>query len=130
MISDRLKNALNEEQKEDAPSIDLDDSDNTVENETSKIITTQDELDAYYLIKSTLRKIIDPNRINYTDKETYFTVNIDGRPSKWICRLYIKEKVNYMVVLDGKEYIRYDFKEINDLYQFSDILEKRASELL
>lgn len=130
MISDRLKSALNEEQKEDTVTIDIDDSNGKDEIESNKIVTTQDELDAYYLIKSILRKTVEPSRIDYTDKESYFTVNIDGRPSKWICRLYIKEKVNYMVVLDGKEYIRYDFKEINDLYQFANIFEKRAAEIL
>ena len=92
-----------------------------------KLYKMYDGLGMYLAVAPTGKKVW---RFDYTDKESYFTVNIDGRPSKWICRLYIKEKVNYMVVLDGKEYIRYDFKEINDLYQFANIFEKRAAEIL
>lgn len=55
---------------------------------------------------------------------------LDNKPSKWICRIYIKEKVKYIVIPTGKEHIRYDFIEINDLYQFAEKLESRLMELI
>lgn len=131
MINDRLKNALNEEQKSDVSTIPSNEelNDNNIDPE-DKIVTTEEELDSYYLIKSLLRNAIEPSRITYTDKVMYFTVNLDNKPSKWICRIYIKEKVKYIVIPTGKEHIRYDFIEINDLYQFAEKLESRLMELI
>lgn len=130
MINDRLKNAMDSEKQNQ-------DDENKEENAEDKleqkprIVTTQEELDSYYLIKSILRKKIEAERITYEDKETYFVITLDGRPSKWICRLYIKDRISYMTVRDTENKVqRYDFETIDDLYKFNEPLEARLDELL
>lgn len=133
MINDRLKSALQGEQSSNQQDLEPNDESNMEIDETieeSKIITTQEELDSYYVIKSILRTKIDPARITYTDKETYFAVNIDNRVQKWICRIYIKERIKYIVIAENKQNVRYDFETIDDLYSFTDKLETRLIELL
>lgn len=131
MINDRLKNALQDNHAGDSSSTDVPDTDDTEPAEPeSKIVTTQEELDSFYVVKSLLRTKVDPTRITYTDKETYFAINLDSKVTKWICRIYIKERTKYVVISHEKQNERYDFETVDDLYALSDKFEARLSELL
>ena len=47
----------------------------------SKIATTIGAI-----IKSILRKVVDSNRIDYRDSESYLGILLDDNNRKWICR--------------------------------------------
>jgi predicted type IV restriction endonuclease len=108
-ITERLKSAI------DLPKIPaelttLDDSQMTESktNELPKeeqIVTTQEELEAFYIVKSILRDSVDIKRIKYKDTISYFGINLDGKVTKTICRLYLNSTKKSIAVLDaqGKE---------------------------
>ncbi|MCI1750890.1 MAG: type I restriction endonuclease [Megasphaera cerevisiae] len=133
IINERLKNALakneNNEDNEKSDSSSTGSEDN-LETMEDKIITTQEELDSYYIIKSILRTKIEPVRITYTDKETYFAVNLDNKTNKWICRIYIRERSKYLTIKSNESVNRYDFKDIDEIYSLSNELQARLGELL
>lgn len=137
MINDRLKNALakNEDSETDTPPATSQSNSITSDSDTddtpvSKIITTQEELDSFYVVKSILRTQVPPDRITYTDKETYFAINLDNKTTKWICRVYIKERAKYVIIKNGEESTRYDFETVDDIYNLSDALIARLNSLL
>ena len=133
IINDRLKNALekNGEKDSDAvPALPTTPEDTPIEDNVSKIITTDEELESYHIVKSILRTRVDASRINYQDKETYFAINLDNKTTKWICRVYIKERSQYIVIKEDEKNIRYDLESLDDIYKLEDKLNARLDTLL
>ena len=75
----------------------------TVDDKSPEIVTTQEELAAYYIIQTLIHKTIDPSRVKYKDSKTYFTVNIDGLTTHWICRLLPSSKGQWQIVIPVKD---------------------------
>ena len=128
MINDRLKSAISSSET-DAEDISNSDSIETAES-VSKIVTTPEELSCFYIVKSILRTKIDSCSITYSDKETYFAINLDNKTTKWICRIYIKDRAQYIVIKENGEYVRHDLRSIDDIYPLSPQLTARLEELL
>ena len=74
-----------------------------------KVVTTEEELEGFYLVKSILHNVIQANRINYRDRESYFNILIDNNIKKVICRLYFnradKNKSGYSMPTRRKIFI-------------------------
>lgn len=128
MINDRLKSAISSSET-DAEDISNSDPIETAES-VSKIVTTPEELSCFYIVKSILRTKIDSCRITYSDKETYFAINLDNKTTKWICRIYIKDRAQYIVIKENGESVRHDLRSIDDIYPLSPQLTARLEELL
>lgn len=96
------------------------------QDEEKGIVTTQEEIDAYNIIRSILRQYIDVKRIQYNDYKSYFTINLDGSTWWWICRLSLgKRKKQFCIPKDGyksNEWI--EIESIDDLFKFEDILKE------
>lgn len=94
------------------------------QDEEKGIVTTQEEIDAYNIIRSILRQYIDVKRIQYTDYKSYFTVNLDGSMWWWICRLSFKPYSKRICLPKENYESNYWLKieNINDLYKHLDKL--------
>lgn len=89
------------------------------EVEESKINTTLEEMNAYAIVKSIVRKIISAKRLTFKDTESYFSIFVDNNTRKWLCRLIVGKKNNYLIVPDeNKKDIRLPIEEIDDLYNY------------
>ena len=126
LVNDKIKNALNiDAEKENTP------EDIVLEiAEENAIDTTEDELQSYYIVKSILGKEIDTKRITYKDTASYFGILLDGKVTKWICRILLKEKVKYVIIPNQDNNERYEINNIEDLYSLSNKLKSRLSNLI
>ncbi|MDH6342049.1 hypothetical protein M2480_000429 [Parabacteroides sp. PFB2-12] len=120
-ISDMLKNALNAgvEKEKETPKIEvLKEDEKSVD---SKIVTTEEELEAYYIVKSILRQTFPCERITYRDGQTYFSVLVDDNNRKPVCRLYLNSPTNKMIsfVGDDKKEIKNKIQSLDEIYNFS-----------
>lgn len=94
-----------------------------VDKETG-IVTTQEEIDAYNITRSILRKCVDVSRIQYKDYKTYFVINIDGT-YKWICRFYLNSKkfIAFPAPADGvRNEEKIEIQSLDDIFSYSDKL--------
>ncbi|MCE5329632.1 restriction endonuclease, partial [bacterium] len=126
-ISDRLNIALkndNEGVKQDQTAQPIDQVD--IQNAEPKIVTSDIEKEGFFIIKSILRKNVDPERITCRDSQTYFAVLIDNNNRKPICRLYFNNPENKQFALldENKKEIKYKIQSIDELYIYSDALIK------
>lgn len=123
IINNRLQNAI---QKNDEATNEEDDNDITSEKDLDKIVTTVDELQSFYIVKSILSEFCDPKKITYKDTISYFSILYDNKVTKWICRVYLKEQVKYITISDNnKNEIRHDINDVNDIYSFkNEIIER------
>lgn len=121
IISDRLKSALNTENSKQEK--ELVEPTDPIEEE-SKIITTDEEIEAYYIVKSILRTYIPNERIFHRDTQTYFSIIIDDNNRKPICRLYLNSPTNWQIsfIGDDKKEIKHKIQSLDDIYKYSNEL--------
>ena len=88
------------------------------------IITTQEELDAYNIVRSILRKNIDVSKIEYKDFKTYFCVYVKNS-SHWICRFYFGNyRKSLCLPQDGySSNVKLEIKSLEDIFNYSEHLE-------
>lgn len=91
----------------------------------AKIVTTEEELEAYQIVRAMLSKKIDPSRVFYRDAQSYFTVIIDDNNRKNVCRLLLDTPTNQRLVLidpKTKEQTTYKLESLSDLFHYMDEL--------
>ena len=122
-IADRLQSAIESENGIDLPTVaDLAES----VSDRSDVITTQEEIDGYYVVKSILRETIDPSRVFMRDVKSYCSVLIDDNNRKTICRMRFNEPTKYLGLFDSKTEKRVRIESVNDMYQYADELRAAA----
>lgn len=90
---------------------------------TSKIITTEDELQAFLIIKAILAGTISLDDIAYRDTESYFGILYKDNNRKPICRLNLDVKNKYVLIPDeNKNFSKYFIDTLDDIYKYKDLL--------
>lgn len=127
LVNDKIKNALNIDEKAQEGEV-VDDIPD--DEETTGVVTTEEELQSYYVVKSILGGVVDINRITYKDTISYFGILLDGKVTRWICRVFLKESTKYIVIPHNNDNIKYNINNINDIYNLADALKERLLSLL
>ena len=126
-VQNRLKMALDNES-------DVNRGDESVPSEVvdiqpeSDIVTTEDEILGYHVVKSALVGHIDLDRVFLMDRATYCNVLLDNNSHKAICRFRFTAKKKVIEILgetSAGEKIPID--SINDIYNLKDRLRERVS---
>lgn len=122
-ISERLKAAIkdNEAPAEEQPA----EEQATVpveETAVSKINTTEEELQAFYVVKAILRGSVPAERVTYRDAQTYFAIFIDNNNRKPVCRLYLDSENNKRITFvdEAKKEHHNKIATLDDIYQYAD----------
>ena len=85
----------------------------------SKIVTTQEEIEGFEIVKAILSETIASKNITYKDTTNYFGILLNGNSRKWICRLYLNSAKNKFIVLQDKnKEIRFDINYVSNIYQY------------
>ena len=87
-------------------------------------VTTKEEIEGFYIVKSILRNLVDIDRIGYRDHLTFFSILIDNTIRQCPCRLYLNnpDKKQIEIQNEDKGYTKYDITGINDIYNYSEQL--------
>ncbi|WP_202708804.1 type I restriction endonuclease [Sporosalibacterium faouarense] len=125
LMNERIKNAIEKQssssQEDEASS--ENDNDNNQSDDSNKIVTTIEELESFFIIKTILKDYIDPEKITYKDTQSYFSILLENNTWKWICRVYIKESIKYLTIPDeNKKEIKYEIDDIQNIYNHKDDL--------
>ena len=88
----------------------------------SKIITTQEELDAFYIIRAILSEFVPADDIIYKDTERYFGIFYKNL-RQTLCRVYLNSK-NKALMIPGKDkvYTKYELKDVSDIFKHKEQL--------
>lgn len=131
LVNDRIQSAL---KKDDLPPKAIEEGfevEDIPEEDLDCVITTEEELESFYIVKSILRNSIDVKRIYYKDTLSYFAILVDNKVTKWICRVFLKENVKFIIIPDAnKQNIRYEISSVDEIYSLSDKLIERTSQLI
>jgi len=116
LITERLKTAL-EKEKDSEPKI------AEPESKGNVTLTSEEEIEGYYIVKSLLRQDVDSSRIYYRDFQKFFSILIDDSIRNTICRFYLTDNLKQIAFLeDNKSEIKHQINSIDDIYKFSEQL--------
>ena len=121
LMNDKIQSALNSETKSDS-------NEDNVNNEVAEenptlpkhnIITTDEELEAYFIIKNMLKVAVPVSDITYRDTASYINILYRDNGRKWICRLVLNDNKKVLLIPDeNKNEIRYNLNDIYELEQY------------
>lgn len=115
LVSEKINNLttkLNEE---------VEDSNDKEVKKDNGIVTTEEELNGFYIIKSILAENFDIDRIFYRDTKSYFGILIDDNKLKWIVRLHFNYSKKYIEIrTDEKDSEKYLIEKLSDIYNYKD----------
>ncbi len=63
------------------------------------IITTPEEIEGFYIVRSILSEIIDSERVAIRDRQSYCAILLDDNQNYTICRLYFNDLDNLAIAL-------------------------------
>lgn len=119
-ITDRLKSALKTEETEVQPATPAGE---TVLTSDPKVVTTEEELDAFRIVRSICRKEAPVSKIVHRDAQSYFAILFEDNNRKPICRLYFNTSKKYIGLFDDKKAeVRKEIMSLDDIFNFSDEL--------
>jgi predicted type IV restriction endonuclease len=125
IIAEKIKSAMDDDDVDDSPA-----GDSKEETKDKEIITTEQELEGFYLIKAILREIVDVSRLKYKDTVNYFGINLDGKVNKTICRLYFNSnKLGIHIMSANDQEVKEEIKCLDDIYRYAKFLEDRVNYL-
>ena len=133
LVNEKIQSALTKDEPQSSIVEVVDEAENTEEvtDDSSPIITTEEELEAFYIVKAILRSTIEAQRISYKDTLSYFSVIIDRKVTRWVCRIYLKDNVKYILIpSEDRTAARYDLKNIDDIYNLAPQLILRTTQFL
>lgn len=134
LVNERLTKALT---RDDKPPVETPPTPSEKPNTPvdPRVETTQEELEAYAIIKAMLKDILPVDKISYNDTIYYFSINFGEKRTDWICRLVLKDKLKYIVIPSNDEDARkhnigygkrYELDSVDSLYNIADLIKESA----
>lgn len=98
--------------------------------DTDDIVTTQDEIDGYNIVRAIGSRTVDPSRIVMRDAKSYCAVLLDDNNRKTIARLHFNSPTaRYLGTFAGKDETRHSVGGPVDIYKFEKQITGRLTEL-
>lgn len=115
-VRSRLEAALGEETTEDADAPGAEDL-----PPSDGVVTTEEEMQAFYIVRAIAAEIVDPTRITIRDQKSYCGILFDDNNRKPICRLYFDRREKQVGVFDsGKTETKHDVAGPEGIYRFAE----------
>lgn len=122
MINKRLSNALDATTVPNPNKV-TETADEPVSDD--EIVTTEEELEGFQIVRAILRSTIDVHRIAIRDQRSYCGILLDDNNRKPICRLHFNAiSKKYIGVFEDKVEERIEIENLEDIFKHSDRLIK------
>lgn len=115
-INRKLKTAFSDQNIDVSEKEELEES-NAPDNKG--IVTTEEELEGFLIVKAILRESVDISRINHRDTKSYFGILLDNNNRKPICRLHFNTSQKYITVFDkNRVETKHPITSIDNIYDY------------
>lgn len=89
----------------------------------AKVVTTDEEREAFFIVKAMLREVTDPKRVVMRDAASYCAILLDDNNRKPVCRLYLSGAKKFIGIFDAeKKEERLPITDLHDIFAFADRL--------
>lgn len=139
-VNARLKTALGEsygsmgtDSEPDDPQVETEGADEVevTPEADDGIVTTEEEIAGYQVVKAIACSEVAPNRITHRDAKSYFAILLDDNNRRTIARLRFNGKTKkYLCLLDeDKNETKYALSGMDDIYEHADALREAVRRL-
>lgn len=126
VIRNRIQERLNVTFGKDAPLPEVPEKPaNTDAAVEADVVTTEDELQAFMIVRAIGSRIAPINRITMRDAQTYCSIFMDDNNRKPICRLYFNRKNSKSIGIFGpdKSETKHQIEDLSDIFKHMDAIE-------
>lgn len=130
-VRGRLSTALAEEEAEAVAQPDAagetpeDDLPEDVVKKEGDIVTTEEEMEGFRIVRAIMREVVDIERVAPRDVQSYFGVLLDDNNRQPICRLHLNTSQWYLGVFDeDKNEKRIPIESLDEIYDHADKLQR------
>lgn len=128
LMNDKIKAALSSSGDEATLKENGSTDENTIESletheDEPKIVTTPEELEAYFIIKNLLKDTVSMDDIYYRDTVSYINILYKDNGRKWICRLILTpNKKTLILPNEDKSQEKINLNDIYDIEKYKEKL--------
>lgn len=125
-INERLKSALsaNDSPKEEVSPEEIDEP----SEDNNGIMTTEEEIEAYNIIKAILRETTDVKRVAMRDTKSYCGILLDDNNRKPICRFHFNYSQKYLGILSQKKEEKVAIDCVDDIFKYAEQIKTTVAE--
>ncbi len=125
-VNARLKSALNVEEssEEEQEAVESDQA----EESNDGIVTTEEEIEGFNIVKAVLREVVDLDRVVMRDTKSYCGILLDDNNRKPICRLHFNYSKKYIGLFSNKQEEKVPIESLNDIFTYEDRLKAVIAE--
>lgn len=122
VIRNRIQERLGVTFGKDASAVETQEKKDAPETPEQDIVTTEDEQQAFMIVRAIGSKVIPLSRITMRDAKSYCSIFIDDNNRKPVCRLYFNGKSTRTIGLfdANKVESKQQIDDLSELYKFSD----------
>lgn len=118
-VNEIVNNKISSALSEDEPEKTVSEEPIVLEEPASKIITTEEEIEAFYIIRGLLAEAVPVEDITHRDTESYFGILYKNNNRKPVCRVNLDRKNKQLLIPDeNKKFERFYIESLNDLYKY------------
>lgn len=89
------------------------------EKRIPNIVTTEEELEAYFILKNMFAEVVSMQDITYKDTESYIGILYKANTRKWICRLRLTNSGKTLIVpTEDKKELKFQLNNVYDLNNY------------
>lgn len=120
IVNSKISSALSKDTTEEE---NITEEEISEEDKKSKIVTTEEELESFYIIRAILTEAVPADDVVYRDTESYFGILYKDNNRKPICRLNLDRKIKQLHIPDeNKKFTRYNIECVADVYNYKEKL--------
>jgi hypothetical protein len=132
-VRSRLSTALADEEVHSDPQLnvpeavtnDEEDLPEGVVEKEGDIVTTEEEMEGFRIVRAIMREVVDANRVMHRDVKSYFGVLLDDNNRQPICRLRFNSSQKYIGVFDAeKNEEKHPIDTLDEIYNYAEDLRR------
>lgn len=130
IVNDMAQDKINSLKTKLSVEINDETDDENTQSKDDGIVTTEEEIEGYFIVKSILAEIVSLSRVVGRDTKSYFGILLDDNNRKWICRLRFNTSQKYLSLHEiEKEDTKYPIDKLEDIYNYKDTLKMIVNRL-
>lgn len=95
------------------------------ESDSPQIVTTDEEIEGFHIIRAVLRDVVTPRRVTMRDSLSYCAILLDDNNRKPICRLRFNNTSKLVLGLfNGKDEEKISLSSIDEIYDYAERLKE------
>jgi hypothetical protein len=128
MVSEKINAALKSTNSENTQFLEatVEEKAELVADPEEIIVTTEEEIEGYSMVKIMLQDVVEFKRVHYRDNLRYFNILLDDNIRKWVVRLWLNGSQKY-IQFNDEDKSKVGIENITDILTYRERINAVAS---